>query len=263
VERSSKLKDIYSGEKMSHNFKLVNADTDSIAFSRPDGSAFSEADQAELLAEINSLLPERIRFEHDGVFEKVIVVRAKNYVLFNEGKIKIKGSGLKVTNKEIALKECIGRIVNSLLGLSTETPVEIYYSYVMEIMSIKDISRWASKKTVTKSVLNPERSTEEKILKSLGDRKFQEGDKIRVYFSEVARTIESVDKKGKVKTKVEYDYPLKLEEDWAQDHSSKKLLGKLYNNMEVFENVIDMNLFPNFTLKKNQDKLKEILLTTL
>jgi DNA polymerase elongation subunit (family B) len=257
-----------SGSNNMHNFILVNADTDSISICKQDASIFSEEEQQNLLKEINSLLPEKIKFENDGYYDCVIVLRAKNYVLYDQGKpngkqITIKGSGLKATSKELGLKECITRFIHSLLGIIPDTLLDIYNGYVKEIHQTKDISRWTSKKTITKAVLKPTRPQEQKILNAIAGRTFSEGDKIRVYFKfDGIKEVPSktISKKtglpGVTKKKM---YSLKLEEDWTRDHDKETLLKKLAKNIKVFEKVVDISQFPDYTLKKNKNKLQELL----
>lgn len=244
-----------------HNFIISGGDTDAINFSKQDGSPFSKEEVDAIFKELNEISPEFMVWECDGVFDKVIVVRAKNYILYDGKKIIIKGSGLKVTMKETALKEMIKRFIDSMLELSKETPSEIYHSYVKEIHNIKDISRWCSKKTITASVLKPKRSNEQKVADALLGKGYTEGDKIKVYFKyDGERINEKISPKtGKVSRTKEKLFILKCEEDWDNDHSADKLLGKLYKNVQVFEKVLDMSLFPNFALSKNKKLLEEFL----
>src|SRR5271165_328080 len=100
---------------MSHNFKIANGDTDSISFCKDTGETFSEEEQHILLEELNSLFPPSIHWEHDGIFERVLVLKSKNYVLLNNGKLKIKGSAIKAPLKEPALKEFIKIVLDSML----------------------------------------------------------------------------------------------------------------------------------------------------
>ena len=51
-------------------------------------------------------------FRSDGYFDTIIVLKAKNYILCNNGKIKYKGSALKDPKKELALKEFIDKIID-------------------------------------------------------------------------------------------------------------------------------------------------------
>ncbi|NJO65080.1 MAG: hypothetical protein HC836_45320 [Richelia sp. RM2_1_2] len=50
-----------------------------------------------------------------GIFEKVIIFKAKNYILWDGKKVKSKGSALRSGNREVALKEFINETVKILL----------------------------------------------------------------------------------------------------------------------------------------------------
>lgn len=215
-----------------HNFKLANLDTDSISFSKSDGAPFTEEEQSSLLKELNSLFPSSIKWEHDGIFSKVVIIKAKNYILKDgKGKVKIKGSALKVTLKEVALKEFVNKVIDSLLNDKISEIKNIYESYVKEIYNLKDIGRWCSKKTITGKVLAAERTTEQKVSTAIQDSEYVEGDKCYMYFRK--------------------DESLSLQENWKQDHDEEKLLEKLYKTIVTFETVLDLNEYPNFSLKKN------------
>lgn len=222
----------------SYNFKLVNADTDSITFCKPDGSSFSEEEQINLLMELNSLYPEKIRFEHDGMFKKVIVLKAKNYIMLDQkGKIKTKGSSIKDTKRALALREMIKEIVDDLLYDKGEL-IDIYYKYVKEAVNVKDITRWASKKTITESVLNPKRTNEQKILDALQGTDYSQGDK-RWFFYKKDKSLCLVDK-------------------FDGDYDVDKLLENIYNTICIFDTVIETNVFPNYKLKKNKKLLEKL-----
>jgi hypothetical protein len=173
------------------------------------------------------------------------VVKAKNYVLkeAGTGKIKIKGSALKATMKEPALTKFIDDTIRLILDSNIDGIESLYNRAVVDIFNVnKDtISQWSSKKTVTKSVLFPTRTNEQRIKDSIerAGKSVQEGDKIYVYFKD--------------------DTTLSICEAFDGIYSTKKLLGKLYNTIGIFETVLNLDVFPNYTLKKNQKRLEELL----
>jgi DNA polymerase, archaea type len=214
-------------------FKIVNADTDSISFCKNDSSEFTNIEQIELLKEINLLCPEKIIWENDGIFSKIIIVKAKNYILQTpDGKVKIKGSGLKATMKEKALQQFIKEVINLLLDNKQEELINLYNNYVHKICTLKDITPWCSRKTITHSVLNPERTNEQKVFDAINESEVQEGDKILVYFT----------KEGTIKQA----------KDWQNDHDPYKLLEKLFKTVSIFESVVDKKQFINYNLKKKR-----------
>lgn len=222
-----------------YNFVLVNCDTDSISICKPDGSAFSEEEDTRLLKELNELFPEKIKWEDDGTYDTVIVLKAKNYILKEKGKPpKYKGSALKATLKEERLKDFIKDIIVEL-GTGRCNYLQVYYNYVREIHKITDISKWVTKKTVTEAILTNERANEAKVREAFKGKEIAPGDKIYTFFKS--------------------DGSVCLKEDFDGDYSVDALLQKLYATVEIFENVIPMDQFPNFKLKRNKKLLQEIL----
>lgn len=221
---------------MQHNFKICNADTDSIAFKKEDQKPFTPEERVALLNEINSLMPELIQWEDDSFYKKFIVVRAKNYILQDEkGKVSIKGSGLKATTKEKALQRFTREVIDLLLKDRKDQIYCTYTKYANEIVSLKSIDDWSMKRTVTKAVLTSDRTNETRVLDALRGTDFREGDKVYLFF----------------KTPEE----LCLREKFDGAYCVDTLLGKLYDTLTVFDTVIDVDLFPNFSLKRNRDRL--------
>jgi DNA polymerase I len=221
-----------------NGFKIVNADTDSISFSFENEREMSQELCVKLLNDINSLYPSTIRFEDDGLYETVIVFKAKNYILYKDGKIKSKGSALKSSTKEPALKEFINELVKEMISPNNNY-VEVYDRYIAEAMDIKDIKRWASKKTITDKVLNPQRTNEQKVLDALGDSEFSEGDKIYIYFKE--------------------DDSLGLVQNFDGKYNKDKMIEKVFKTSKLFDSVIPEGTFINYKLKKNKNLLDKLL----
>lgn len=218
-------------------FQIVNADTDSISFCR-EGGGFAEAERQQLINEINELYPEKIKWEDDGYYQTVIVVKAKNYILYDGEKIKHKGSALKASTKEPALQEFIQDIINSILE-DKHDYTSIYERYVREILDIQDIARWGTRKTITEKILNPQRTNEEKIKLAIQGKELVEGDRAYFYFDE--------------------EENLRLIEDFDGNYNKPRLFEKLYKTALVFSSIIDIKkYFINYKLKRNTPLLEEI-----
>lgn len=224
---------------ISHNFIIANGDTDSIAFKKPDEKPFSVEERARLLCEINSLMPDNIVWKDDKHFKRFIVCSAKNYILDDGKTVKIKGNSLKATKKEPALKEFIKELCHLLLKDKKDQIYSVYLKYVRMIRDMKDVTPWCFKVTVTKKVLDPKATFQKKQLEAIGSMHVSEGDKVYMFFRE--------------------DGSLCLRENFKEDHDEMILLGKLRDTVEVFRNVIDTELIPDLTLKRNEDILNEIL----
>lgn len=239
-----------------HNFTLCNVDTDSISFCKPDHTPFTPEEQLSLLADLNSHFPEKIKWAHDGFYERFIVVKKKNYILSNKwhfkngnyeldpkSGLKLKGSSMKSSKTEPVLKEFMKELVQKLVNKQPEQILSVYQKYIKMASNIQDIKPWCSKKTVTESVLNPIRTTEQKIFDALKDKTLQMGDKYYFYF------------------KNDEEKSLVLAENWNGDHHVPTLYKRIHDTLTIFENILDLKEFPKYHLKgkKVQKQLKELL----
>jgi DNA polymerase elongation subunit (family B) len=245
-----------------HNFSITNCDTDSISFKKVDGSEFTEQEQKDLVNEINSIMDDMIEFEHDGYFDKFIVIKAKNYVMRENNKIKYKGSSLLDSKKEPALSEFLKEILLDMLDYDGINVESIYKKYIKEASGIKDIKRWATKKSITKKVLDPSRTNEEKILDALEGKEIREGDKVYLY-SAIDGEVQDRAKGELVflkndKPKMIPNRVLRLCENWKNDEDKEHYLKRVYMTLCIVENVVDISTFTKYHLKSNLEKVKEI-----
>ena len=224
-----------------NKFDFVFVDTDSITFCKPGGLTFSNEEQTKLQDSLNSLFPKQIHWEKNFYAQKVLVLKTKNYVILDptaKKPLKIKGSALKASTKEPALKEFIKEMIDSML-YDKNNYSEIYFRYAREILDVKDMKRWASRKTITQAVLTSPRTNETKVLAALDGSEYVEGDRVFMFFKE--------------------DQSLSLLERFDGDYCKKTLLKKLFNTSLIFGNVLDVKtIFPNLTLKKNGGLLNEV-----
>lgn len=255
--------------KYKHDFIMAINDTDSISFCKKDMSEFSEEEMKSLLKEINDFLPEKIRMEDDGIYKRVVVLKSKNYILDNGKKIKFKGSAMTSGSKELALLEFCERFGTSLLdGLNYAQLNIIYEEYIKEVFNIKDIKRWAVKKTVTKPVLLAEtdteaRTNEKKVFSAIKHLSPQEGDKVYVYYTnygEIQKTKKGVPQfKKDGSPKMVVNEILKTIDMYNNDTVPEKLIKRIYDTLSIFETVIDLSQFIDYTKKvsiKLLDKFK-------
>jgi DNA polymerase I len=257
------------GDKVSdgRGYTLVNVDTDS--FSITNGKSVHREEFTKEINELNAIYPKLIKWEDDGIYEKVIVIRAKNYVLVKEGKIKIKGSAITDPKKEPALTELLEKMVDALLNDERAALPTIYRTYIKEALDIKDISRWTTKKTVTKSVLDPKRLTEQKILDAINEsvklgivEGIQEGDKVWVY-NAIDGMIQDVKKGERIfykdgTPKMIQNNILKDKRLWNADQDVMHYVERIYATVLILKNVINIEQFTRYDLKSNRDKLKEL-----
>jgi hypothetical protein len=222
-----------------NNFVLVNCDTDSITICDPIFKDFTKEEREELLNKLNALFPDKIRWEDDGYYHTVIVLKTKNYVLYDGNKLKIKGSALKDSKKEPAIQEMLLEIIKAMINKQNNYK-EIYDKYIIEAMNVKDIRRWSSKKTITEKVLTSQRTNETKLKDALKNNEYMEGDKVWVYFKK--------------------DGSLELRDNFNGDYDKIRLLDKCYRSILIFQEILDIDkYFIKYHLKKNKNLLESLI----
>lgn len=104
----------YRFENMpTHDWLLANIDTDSLSFAKKDGSEFTKEDDEMIYDEINKIMYSP--WESDGRYEKFLVIKAKNYVTVEDGKVKKKGSSIISPQKEPGLRNMLDDIIDCIL----------------------------------------------------------------------------------------------------------------------------------------------------
>jgi hypothetical protein len=230
---------------MNHNFQISNCDTDSISFCNLDFKDFSHDHRKKLINEINEISPEFMDWADDGYYKKVIILKAKNYIMqTHEGKITYKGSALKSSKTEPALREFLYAIIQTILD-EKYAYSDIYEKYIKEALNVKDINRWASKKSLSETTYKSTRTNETKIIDAIQGTEYKEGDKVFLFFLE--------------------DGSLCLSEKFTGQYDKNALISKLYNCSKVFTHIYNKPIgalpaetFLNYSLKKNQKLLEEL-----
>lgn len=252
-----------------NNNVIVNCDTDSIMIAKPDGSPWTKEEQQLFLDNLNAQFPEKIKFEHDGYYKAVVVIKSKNYALLSEDsdKVKTKGSSIRDQKKEPAMREMMDRMIDAMIFDKQDTLVEIYHEYIKEALNVRDIRRWSAKKTITEAVMecsNPKktvRKQEKDIWTAVKDEPgLQQGDKVYLYPIVLGHDVVPggvSEKTGKtLKDKAKEITGLKMDKRWTNDHDVEKLIDRVYATVLIFESVLDMTKFVNYGLKKNKKHLE-------
>lgn len=245
-----------------HDWKLVNLDTDSLSFTKQDESEWTDEEYEMINSEINKIMYSA--WEDDGMFDRVVVLKAKNYCLLPKGsdKIKKKGSSITDSKKEPALLEMLDKMIWELIYNNGKDVDLLYRDYIKEVKSISNINRWANKKNITSSILNPERTNEQKVLDALNGRQVQEGDKVYM-FSDIDGEVQKVVKGEPVflkngKAKMEPNRILRLVEDYQGTYDLEHYLKRVWMTVKILENVVDMDLFTKYHLKSNLKLLENL-----
>ena len=246
------------------SFAIVNADTDSFTYTK--GRAVSLEEFATDIEAINALYPPSIKWENDGMYHAGIVLKAKNYIFKQGDKLTTKGSAIKSSNKEPALREMLDRMIDCLLADEPGKLPMIYNEYAIEIMNIKDITRWSTKRTVTEAVLNSSDTGQIKLRDAIKDEMLQQGDKFFVYPAiegleqKVEKGVPMFYKKtGEPRLQPKRIY--RLQENHLPEHTvdTDHLLIRLYDTIKILSTVVNLSLFLNYKLVGNKKLLSEIL----
>ena len=250
-------------------------DTDSFSYTNNELPTTEEFDKE--LKELNSLYPELISWEKDGkdgIFDKIIVVKAKNYVLVREGKVKYKGSSLTDQKKEPRLLKLLEEQISVLLEESSVEDkklniVKNYDQCCKEVAYSFNVKDWVKKITVTKSVLEAKRANEQKPLTAIHEAiskkvidGVQEGDKIYLYLAldgerpKIAKGEPVILKKSGLPSMIPNDV-YRVPELWNNDQYVPYYLERIYDTCSILENVIN-NEFTKYHSVKNRALLEKL-----
>ena len=228
-----------------HNFTLICGDTDSLTICKPDGSPFVKEEYEFLTKDLNSHFPQGINWDFEFYIPRMAVIRAKNYIMFDGEKIKLKGSGLKATTKEPALKEFMKATIESIVYDRNDFQ-ELYHKYVREIMAITDIKRWASRKTISEKILTSTRKNETKVMDAMEGEEYSPGDRRYFFFLPAPEGSK--------------ENALEIIENFKGIYSHDRLLKKLHDTSKIFSTILPVkDLFINYSLKKNKALLEELI----
>ena len=114
-----------------HGCTILEADTDGIYLS----SEHYYEKPEELLALVETILPEGIELEHDGRYQAMWCYKAKNYALYDGEKITLRGSALRSRGIEPFLKKLSDQLITFLLGAAAESPLALVESYRSQLQT--------------------------------------------------------------------------------------------------------------------------------
>lgn len=134
---------------------VLEADTDGIYLSTEDYFEQPEV----LLAKMSSVLPKGIELEYDGKYESMFCYKAKNYALYDGGKITLRGSALRSRGIEPYLKQLSDRLINYLLGAVKAAPEDLLSDFRERIPNQKmPIDQLAKSEMLSQNPENYERN---------------------------------------------------------------------------------------------------------
>jgi DNA polymerase elongation subunit (family B) len=170
--------------------KIIEVDTDGIYFVPPD-EVCSATEEQRFIANLGALLPKGIELELDGCYAAMFSYKMKNYALLDEqGRLHIKGSGLRSRGLELFQREWLEDMLLLLLKGESEKIAELYGRYLDDIEKHrKDVSWLAKSETLQDSLDNYQAKVKVKKrnaaapyeLALKAKRPYQPGDQISYY----------------------------------------------------------------------------------
>ncbi len=115
---------------------IIEIDTDGIYFV-PPSAAHNRAEIDSLVESVGEQLGAGINLSVDGVWEKMLSLRLKNYALLDaDGRLTVKGSSLRSRRDEPYLREFLYGAIRGYLGDdTTQAPRELYLDAARNILS--------------------------------------------------------------------------------------------------------------------------------
>lgn len=198
--------------------EIIEVDTDGVYFTSPDSSS----DYVDRL--VGSIqVPQGIALEVGGIYDKMISLKTKNYILENGDKRVVAGASLNNRHVEPIFRDFIDEAIElCLYGDPNELDL-IYRKYALEILKGPGATRLARKERVTEKTLAP-KTPRWKLAAAIG-KKAQEGDYVWVYNTR--------------------DHLIRLSDEYHDDEDTTYYMGRLYEMVERFRPVLSKAIHPD------------------
>lgn len=125
--------------------RIIEVDTDGIYFVPPE-SVEKPAEEERLIATLGEILPKGIELELDGRYPAMFSYKMKNYALLDEqGRLRIKGSGLRSRGLELFQREWLEEMLTLLLKDQREKIPALYRCYLEDLEHHRREISWLAK----------------------------------------------------------------------------------------------------------------------
>ena len=170
--------------------QIIEVDTDGIYFIPPQ-IVNTVAEEEKLIASLKEILPQGIDLELDGRYPAMFSYKIKNYALLDEqGRLLIKGSGLRSRGLEWFQRDWLEEMLTLLLNGEREKVPALYQRYLDDLENHRKNVGWLAKtetlqdslesyQTKVKAKKRNAAAAYELALKS--QRRYQPGDQISYY----------------------------------------------------------------------------------
>ena len=220
--------------------QIIEVDTDGIYFV-PPGTVNTAAEAEKLIAGLQEILPPGIDLELDGSYPAMFSYKMKNYALLDEqGRLLIKGSGLRSRGLELFQRDWLEAMLTLLLQGEKQRVPDLYNRYLEDIeRHRKDITWLAKTETLQDSLETYQVKVKAKKrnaaapyeLALQSPRRYQSGDQISYYVTGT-------------KAKVKISENCKLSTQWNpqdRDENVEHYKAKLKELYEKFKPWIESN----------------------
>jgi DNA polymerase elongation subunit (family B) len=220
----------------------IEIDTDGIYFVPPP-AARTDEEARSLIQRLSDSLPPGIEVELAGRYEAMFSYKKKNYALLDEeGKVTIKGSGLRSRGMEKYLREFLSNMIKLLLQGKEEEIHTLFTDCLQRLEQHKMGISWLAKtETLSESLETYKEKVEAKKrnpaatyeLALASGRPYRAGDQVSYYVT------------GKAKTVRVYENS-KLTSDYDPSHPDENVAyyqAKLHNLLKKFKEFLPGRLF--------------------
>lgn len=227
------------------NFDLVCCDTDAITIAKFDGAKFNTDELNILTEELNSIFPIGIRWEFEFNIPKMIVLKKKNYIMFDGHKISMKGGSLKSSKIEPICKQMLNEMIEHLVYDRLDQLKPTLEKYKEQVQNVTDITPLCSKKALSPTTYKSKRKNETDIIDAVKNSEYRSGDRVYLFVKrkvvELPELYKVGPKKGQPKTK-EVNF-LVLKEDFDGDYCKEYYLERLETITKLFSPVLGKDFF--------------------
>jgi DNA polymerase elongation subunit (family B) len=193
TRRGREVLELLCRELAARDVTLLEADTDGVYFAVP--GAFTEDDERRVIAEVDALLPARVKLEHDGRYASMLSHEPKNYALRTfDGKVLLKGVAFRSSRAEPFGERFLREAVAALFDGDVARVREIYVRTVLALrrrqIATFDVTTKARLSKTTTEYLGSRRDRRELVYEALlasGREEWSLGERVRVYRASAGR----------------------------------------------------------------------------
>jgi DNA polymerase, archaea type len=187
TRRGRELLDFLCRELARRRVTLLEADTDGVYFSVPDG--IDEAGERRIVSEIAALLPEHVQLEFDGRYAAMLSHEPKNYALLSyAGGVQLRGVAFRSSRLEAYgsafLREALGALLRGDVPAVRRSYVDAVMAVRRRALPTADLTTRARLTKTPEQYLAARGQRRELTYEALlgsGRREWRVGDRVRVY----------------------------------------------------------------------------------